>query len=107
MLNIKENIKILDFFKILDDKNLNKLSKLVTINSYPAHYIFYYEEDMKDKLYFLVDGLMKSYKVDRFDNEIFLNHIYSNTLISEISSLHDDQIYCSSNTEFLKESIVL
>ena len=107
MLNIIDNIKLLDFFKTLDMDNLQKLSKLSIVNSYASGYVLYYEEDMKDKIFFLVDGLIKSYKVDRFDNEIFLNYIYPNTLISEISSLHDEKVYCSTNTEFLQDSIVL
>jgi CRP-like cAMP-binding protein len=107
MLNIIDNIKLLDFFKTLDLENLRKLSNLSTINIYPAGYTLYYEEDLKEKIFFLVDGLMKSYKVDRYDNEIFLNHVYPNSLISEISSLSEDEIYCSTNTEFLKESVVL
>ena len=51
--------------------------------------------------------MIKTYKVDRQDNEIFLNHVYNNTLISEISSINENEIACFTNTEFIKDSIVL
>jgi CRP/FNR family transcriptional regulator len=55
----------------------------------------------------LVDGLIKIYKVDKFDNEIFLYHIYKNSMISELSSTKNNDIYCFSNAEFTEDSIVL
>ena len=107
MLNIKENIKLLDFFKELDESALDKLCKISVLNTYPNGYTLYYEEDIQEKIFFLVKGLIKTYKVDRQDNEIFLSHVYSNTLISEISSINENEIACFANTEFIKDSIVL
>ena len=107
MLNIKENIKLLDFFNELDDSALDELCKMSVLNTYPNGYTLYYEEDVQEKIFFLVEGLIKTYKVDRQDNEIFLNHVYNNTLISEISSINENEIACFTNTEFIKDSIVL
>ena len=107
MQNMKENIKLLDFFKELDNSALDELCKISVLNSYPDGYTLYYEEDIQEKIFFLVEGLIKTYKVDRQDNEIFLNYIYSNALISEISSINDNEIACFTNTEFIKDSIVL
>ena len=107
MQNIEDNIKLLDFFKELDKSSLEKLCNISVLNTYPNGYTLYYEEDIQEKIFFLVDGLIKTYKVDRQDNEIFLNYIYSNTLISEISSIHENEIACFSNTEFIKDSVVL
>jgi CRP/FNR family transcriptional regulator len=55
----------------------------------------------------LVEGLIKIYKVDKFDNEIFLYHIYKNSMISELTSMNKNDIYCFSNAEFTEDSIVL
>jgi CRP/FNR family transcriptional regulator len=54
-----------------------------------------------------VEGLIKIYKVDKFDNEIFLYHIYKNSMISELTSMNKNDIYCFSNAEFTEDSIVL
>lgn len=107
MLSIKNKVTLLDFFKTLSQDELDVLYGISKINSYPKGYTLYYEEEFKDKMYFLVEGVAKTYKVDRQDNEIFLNYIYDNTLISEISSLSDNQIICLTNTEFIQDSIVL
>ena len=55
----------------------------------------------------MVEGLIKIYKVDKFDNEIFLYHIYKNSMISELSSIKQSDIYCFSNAEFIEDSIIL
>lgn len=107
MFNIKDKVKLLDFFKTLNQDELDVLFGISNINSYPKGYTLYYEEELKDKIYFLVEGVAKTYKVDRQDNEIFLNYIYNDTLISEISSLDNNQIICLANTEFIQDSVVL
>lgn len=56
---------------------------------------------------FLVKGLLKVYKLDKFDNEIFLYHVYENSMISELTRLEDEGIYCFSNAEFTEDSKVL
>jgi CRP/FNR family transcriptional regulator len=56
---------------------------------------------------FLISGLIKVYKVDKFDNEIFLYHIHKNSMISELTSLNGHEIFCFSNTEFVQDSQVL
>ena len=107
MLSIKEKIKFLDFFKNLSQDELDVLYGISKLSSYPSGYTLYYEEEIKENLYFLVEGKAKTYKVDRQDNEIFLNYIFANNLISEISSLDDNEIICLTNTEFMNDSIVL
>ncbi len=107
MIRIKDKIKLLDFFKILSEDEVDVLQGISKITTYPEGYTLYYEEEVKEAMYFLLEGVAKAYKVDRQDNEIFLNYIYENTLISEISSLNDTQITCLSNVEFIKDSMVL
>ena len=107
MQNIKECIKSLDFFKNLNEQDFEQLLKISSLKECPISYTFNYEEDVSDKIVFLVDGLLKAYKVDRQDNEIFLNYIYKNSLVSEVSSLQENAIRCYSNTECVQDSIFL
>jgi CRP/FNR family transcriptional regulator len=102
-----EFIKSLDFFNSLNDKELNSLSNISTITKHKKHSILYYEDDSYEKIFFLVYGLLKIYKIDKFNNEIFLYHIYENSLISELTTLDGNDIYCFSNAEFMENSIIL
>ncbi|WP_428732822.1 Crp/Fnr family transcriptional regulator [Sulfurimonas sp.] len=100
-------IKKLSFFDSLSDEELNIISNISKITTYPKNSILYYENDINNKIFFLVSGLLKVYKIDKFENEIFLYHIHKNSLISELTTLLDDSIHCFSNAEFIEESVVL
>ena len=104
---IKDTIQSIDFFEELDDAQITELSNISNVIKYPKNSILYYESDVSDHIMFLVSGLLKVYKVDKFDNEIFLYHIYKNSMISEISSINDKDIFCFSNAEFIEDSIIL
>lgn len=106
-MTLQESIKTLDFFKNLDDNQIELLSDFSHISKYDKDSILFYETDIKNHLLFLVNGLIKIYKYDKFDNEIFLYHIYPNSLISELSSITNSEIYCFSNASFIEDSIVL
>ena len=106
-MTLQESIKTLAFFKNLDDNQIELLSDFSHISKYDKDAILFYETDIKNHLLFLVNGLIKIYKYDKFDNEIFLYHIYPNSLISELSSITNSEIYCFSNASFIEDSIVL
>ena len=107
MDNKLKYINKLNFFKSLDAKQLDIISSISTITKHSKNSNLYYENDTHDKLFFLVFGLLKIYKVDKFDNEIFLYHIYENSLISELTTIDDNRIHCFSNAEFLEKSVIL
>ncbi|MCK9454402.1 MAG: Crp/Fnr family transcriptional regulator [Sulfurimonas sp.] len=100
-------IKRLSFFDSLDEDKLNIIHNISKIVTYPKNSILFYENDINDRIFFLVSGLLKVYKIDKFSNEIFLYHIYKNSLISELTTLENNSIHCFSNAEFIEESIVL
>lgn len=104
---IQDTIKSIEFFNELDDEQISKLSSISNIYKYPKESILFYESDVNKNILFLLDGLIKIYKVDKFDNEIFLYHIYKNTMISELSSISDNEIFCFSNAEFVEDSTIL
>lgn len=86
---------------------MQELSLISNVVTYPEKSILFYESDTSSQILFLVSGLLKIYKIDKFDNEIFLYHIYSNSMISELSRLDEEGIYCFSNAEFTEDSVVL
>ncbi|EDZ62350.1 cyclic nucleotide-binding domain (cNMP-BD) protein [Sulfurimonas gotlandica GD1] len=102
-----ESIKKLNFFKSLDDNQIKEIKDISNIVEYPKGSILYYENDTSNKIFFLVSGVLKVYKIDKFENEIFLYHIHKNSLISELTSLDSDSIYCYSNSEFMEDSVIL
>ena len=106
-MTLTQSIKSLDFFENLSDNQIDILSNFSFISKYEKDSILFYETDLKTNLLFLVSGLIKIYKYDKFDNEIFLYHIYSNSLISELSNINTNEIFCFSNASFIEDSVVL
>ena len=106
-MTIQETIKKISFFDNLSEAQIELIASISNVSKYPNKSILYYESDISKSLLFLVDGLIKIYKVDKFDNEIFLYHIYKNSMISELSSTKNNDIYCFSNAEFTEDSIIL
>ena len=102
-----EFIKELHFFSSLDAEKLQRLLLSTKIKPYKAMEILTYEEDDIDRVFFLLSGEAKLYKVDRYDNEIFLYTLSSHDLLTNIGSLDDDQVSCFSNVEFLMDSSVI
>ena len=106
-MTLTQSVRSLDFFENLSDEQIDVLSNFSFISKYEKDSILFYETDLKTNLLFLVSGLIKIYKYDKFDNEIFLYHIYSNSLISELSNLNTNEIFCFSNASFIEDSVVL
>lgn len=97
----------LDFFKGCDSGRLAHLAHTATIKEYNASDVMVYEEDDMSRVFFLIEGEVKFYKVDRFDAEVFLYTLSGQALLTNIGSLECDRISCFSNIEFLLPSRVL
>jgi len=106
-MSIRNTIKSLDFFTTLNEQELDNLAEISSVTSYSENYVLSYEKAETDKLIFLVDGLAKSYKIDKHENEIFLYHIHKNSMLSDISDINDDKIHFFSNIAFLDDSKIL
>lgn len=106
-MNIKDAIKSINLFTHLTEKEINTIASMANVSNYDSNSVLFYESESTDKLLFLVDGLLKVYKIDKYDNEIFLYYVYPNSMISELSNLNDSKINCFSNSEFLRESVLL
>ncbi len=101
-------LKSITFFNSLDDNALEQLSKITTLKDYVNSDVLFYEKDNQNEIFYLLEGVIKFYKVDRFDNEIFLYKITSNSLVFDIGKMCDKYIMsCYANAEFLEDSRVL
>jgi len=69
-MSLKETISSLDFFSKLNDKDIQKLSLFSNLHKYEKDYILYFEKQSTSKLFFMVTGQAKAYKLDKNNNEI-------------------------------------
>ena len=106
-MSLKETISSLDFFSKLNDKDIQKLSLFSNLHKYEKDYILYFEKQSTSKLFFMVSGQAKAYKLDKNNNEIFLYNINNNSLISEISNLNNSTITTYSNISLITDSQIL
>ncbi len=102
-----DTIRSIDFFDSLNDDQFKYLAEISHIRTFVKNTIVYYESDIDYSLQFLISGLIKIYKIDKYNNEIFLYHIYKNHMISELTSIDDSSIYCFSNAEFVEDGSIL
>ena len=104
----KDVLALIPLFDSLEPSDIEKLASFCTIRPYQEGDVLFYEKDNKDAIYYIINGSIKFYKVDRFDNEIFLYKLYSNSLIYNVSKLTDEFfVSCYANAEFLENSTVL
>ena len=78
---------------------MEQIAKYTQFKRYCKGNIIYYEHELKKEIYYLKKGCVKVYKVDRFDNEVFLYNIYDDNLITKISNLNKHIICCFGNIE--------
>ena len=103
-----EKLKKSPFLGSLSDSLIEEISSFCTIKYFVKDEVLYYENDEVDTIYYVLNGSIKFYKVDRFDNEIFLYKLSKNSLIFDLSKLCEEFILqCFANAEFLEESEVL
>ncbi|OHD97293.1 MAG: transcriptional regulator [Sulfurimonas sp. RIFCSPHIGHO2_12_FULL_36_9] len=106
-MHIKNFISSLDFFSSLQDDELKLLASFSSVKNYTKDYVLTYEKEKNPSLLFLMKGLVKAYKIDKYNNEIFLHYIYAPSLISDISTLKDDFLTSFANISILEDSEIL
>ena len=95
------------FFHSLDEKEFAELLSMSSLHSYEDGYVLYYENTPHHDLFFLVEGLARAYKMDKYDNETFLYYIYPDSLISEITDLGSETIESFSNVEIVEDAQIV
>ena len=104
---MRDIIESLSLFKNLQSSQIDKLYSISTVQNYNKNSILFYEKDRTDRLMFLISGLAKAYKIDKYNNEIFLYFIEKDMLISQIDDLTKDSIVFFSNISSIEDSSIL
>jgi len=98
----------ISLFSGLDESILQQLCTCCKISHHASGETLYYEKEEDPYLHFIVYGGVKFYKVDRYDNEIFLYHLGANTLVFDAAKICQDHCFvCYANAEFTQDSEVL
>ena len=101
-------LQSIELFSDLSEETLSFLCDHSKLQYYNNGEILYYEKEQRNEIFFILSGALKFYKVDRFDNEIFLYKLGQNSLVFDISKMCDEHVLsCYANAEFMQESEVL
>ena len=106
-MDIQSAIEAIKFFDSLNTEQKDYLINISSVRSFSKDTIIYFESDVDYSLQFLISGLVKIYKIDKFNNEIFLYHIHTGNMISELTSMDSESIYCFSNAAFIEDGTIL
>lgn len=98
-----EELEFYHPFCNLNQDSLRDLKAIVHFKYYKKQEIVFYEEDKVSDIYFLLEGAVKAYKVDRFDNEIFFG-IFKNGLLNDCKD--KDKMATFVNIECLEDSLI-
>lgn len=98
-----EELEFYHPFCNLNQDSLGDLKAIVHFKYYKKQEIVFYEEDKVYDIYFLLEGAVKAYKVDRFDNEIFFG-IFKNGLLNDCKD--KDKMATFVNIECLEDSLI-
>lgn len=84
-----ENLKQINYFENLDEKELDLLSSFAKKKYYKKGSILFYEKEQPTSLLLLIEGVLKVYKTDPKHNEIIMNRFRPTTLIAEMVLLEN------------------
>jgi len=69
------------------------LASISKLKTYSSQNTVFYEKEKLDFIYFLINGEVKLYKIDRFNSEVFLNKLEKNSFIYTVSNMCGDSEY--------------
>ncbi len=108
VIKMIEKLKKSPFLGSLPASLIEEISTFCSVKYFVKDEVLYYENDEVDTIYYILNGSIKFYKVDRFDNEIFLYKLSKNSLIFDLSKLCEEfMLQCFANAEFLEDSEIL
>ena len=84
MLRIEE-LKSIDFFENLDDKELELLLSIARKRVFSQGEILFYEKEQPRYLTMVLEGIVKVYKIDPKNNEIVLHRFRPKSLVAEMA----------------------
>jgi len=92
-LKIKNNLKKIEIFDCLNEDEFDLLASISKLKTYSSQNTVFYEKEKLDFIYFLINGEVKLYKIDRFNSEVFLNKLEKNSFIYTVSNMCGDSEY--------------
>jgi len=98
-------LKSIFLFSHLNETDIEELALITKYKLYKNGEILFYEGTAPDKLYILIDGILKGYKTDMKENEIVLHYFYPVSLVAEMANLH--HIPFPATAEFQTDGSVL
>ncbi len=109
MKNIKAVLRNIDLFSSLSEEEIEKLAAISKIEHYAPNSIVFYENDNLSHIYYLVEGRVKLYKIDKYNNEIFLNDMKNDSFIYLVKKSYRNEVVCSTfySVETLTEADIL
>ena len=109
MKDLQNILKNIDLFSSLDDKEIELLSSFSKVEHYAKNSIVFYENDTLSHIYYLINGKVKLYKIDKFNNEIFLNELKHDSFIYLVKNSNKNRVACNTfySVETVEESDVL
>lgn len=104
-INIYNVIKSLPLFKKIDDKDIEKLSKIAFIKNIENGKAIFLEGEKANSFYFLLEGKVKIYKLSPEGKEQILRIVEENDLFGEVPVLQNKDYPAYSQT--ITDCIVL
>ncbi len=80
-------LKNIELFKTLNDDQLSLIETITLFENFNKDSIVFYEGDVPEYFYVLLQGEVKIYKVDHKGNEIIVHNFTAPSLIAEMASL--------------------
>ncbi len=105
---LKDILKNLNFFQCLRDDELEGLASHSKVSNFSKDEVLFYEDEVKQSFFYLLDGELKIYRIDRFDNEIFLYYLKCNSMVTDFIDTYDFTCKpCFATAVFTKKSKIL
>ncbi len=89
MMMIIKELKKINIFENLNEKELILLSSFSNIKTFEKGEIVFYEKNTPSSLIILIEGTLKVYKTNPKGNEIILHKFYPTSLVAEMPTLEN------------------
>ena len=83
-------LKKIEFFSLLNADEIEQINNSCQIVTLNKDNILFYEGDLANSFYILLEGTLKLYKIGNSGNEIIMHHFVQPTLLAEMATFQND-----------------
>lgn len=83
----------------MDQKFIETIKSIATVKKLQKGEILFYEGEMAEAFYILLDGELKIYKTGNKSNEIILHHLKASSMVAEMASIEKVQFPASASAQ--------